>query len=160
MKIELKNVKHAAFASEETDCFQATVYIDGVREGEVSNEGHGGCNMYHPHTLETTLTAYAKTLPPVDLDLGERVEKIEQDADILIGELFNAWRAERDYRKAASKKLLFQKTDGRIYAVTPKKGETVADLLQMFGVTGLRDCKVILNNLPEAEAIAIYRAGV
>src|SRR3546814_21105562 len=27
MKIELKNVKYAAFASAETNCFQATVYI-------------------------------------------------------------------------------------------------------------------------------------
>jgi hypothetical protein len=42
MKVELKNVKYSAFASQETHCFEATVYIDGKRVGTVSNEGYGG----------------------------------------------------------------------------------------------------------------------
>jgi hypothetical protein len=45
MKITLKNFKHAAFASQETYCFEATVYIDGKKAGTASNEGHGGCTF-------------------------------------------------------------------------------------------------------------------
>ena len=31
MKIEIKHVKYSQFASRETNCFEATVYIDGKR---------------------------------------------------------------------------------------------------------------------------------
>ena len=48
MKIELKNFKYAAFASEETLCFTASVYVDGVRTFMASNSGHGESNSIHP----------------------------------------------------------------------------------------------------------------
>ena len=47
--ITLKNIKFSAWASEETHCFQATIYMDGERAMKVSNEGHGGPNQYY-HT--------------------------------------------------------------------------------------------------------------
>ena len=43
-KIELKNIKYAAFASQETSCYQGTLYVNGKRFANVSNEGHGGCD--------------------------------------------------------------------------------------------------------------------
>jgi len=48
MKIELKNFKHAAFASEETLCFSATVYVDGQRMFEASNSGKGEYTRIEP----------------------------------------------------------------------------------------------------------------
>ncbi len=45
-KIILKNLKYAAFASEETSCFSATVYVDGKRLCTARNDGHGGCDSY------------------------------------------------------------------------------------------------------------------
>lgn len=42
----LKNLKVCEWASEETTCFTATLYVDGKRVGECSNDGHGGCNRY------------------------------------------------------------------------------------------------------------------
>ncbi len=47
MKIEVKSIKVAQWASEETTCYNATVYIDGKRAIAASNEGHGGCDMFH-----------------------------------------------------------------------------------------------------------------
>ena len=47
MKITVKNLKVAEFASEETLCFTATVYIDGKMAFTAKNDGHGGCNFYH-----------------------------------------------------------------------------------------------------------------
>jgi len=44
MKLELKNVKHAEFASQETHCFEAKLYVDGVFSAQISNEGRGGSN--------------------------------------------------------------------------------------------------------------------
>ena len=41
MKITLKNVKHYESMSEETDCFEASLYVDGKKVGRVSNRGTG-----------------------------------------------------------------------------------------------------------------------
>lgn len=42
MKIEVKGIKHLASMSQETYCYEATLYIDGTRAALVGNEGHGG----------------------------------------------------------------------------------------------------------------------
>lgn len=55
MKIEIRGIKYSGFASQETNCIEATVYIDGVRSGTVRNDGHGGCNYFHPHERHTKL---------------------------------------------------------------------------------------------------------
>lgn len=46
MKYKLKGIKYAAFASEETACYQAGIYRDGRKVGEVSNDGHGAPDMF------------------------------------------------------------------------------------------------------------------
>ena len=48
MKITLKSIKYAAFASEETHCYSATVYADGVKLCTVDNDGKGGCDHFRP----------------------------------------------------------------------------------------------------------------
>ena len=42
--LEVKNLSHYARGSEETPCYNATVYINGKKAIEVSNDGHGGCD--------------------------------------------------------------------------------------------------------------------
>ena len=44
MKLELKNIKHANWASEETQCYNAVLYVDGDPFLMVSNEGRGGAD--------------------------------------------------------------------------------------------------------------------
>ena len=48
-KIEVKNISHYARGSEETPCYNATVYINGKKAIEVSNDGHGGCDRQHTY---------------------------------------------------------------------------------------------------------------
>lgn len=86
MRVDLKNIKYAAFASQETNCFEASVYIDGKREGVVWNDGRGGCNSYQPQALVERLEAYAKTLPPIKSDFG----MLSVDADVLLNELLES----------------------------------------------------------------------
>lgn len=43
---QLKNVKTLAAMSQETECFEASLYVDGKRVGTVGNAGHGGPNQY------------------------------------------------------------------------------------------------------------------
>lgn len=66
MKIEVKNVKEAKFASEETMCFEAMVYVDGKKVGRVSNQGHGGPNYYDGEFSE--LEKFAKEQDPDGYD--------------------------------------------------------------------------------------------
>ncbi len=47
MNITLKNVKIHPDMSEETNCFSATICLDGKAVGEVKNDGRGGCNSYY-----------------------------------------------------------------------------------------------------------------
>lgn len=47
MKLSLIKVKHAEFASQETNCFEAVVVIDGVPSIHVSNQGHGGGDNHY-----------------------------------------------------------------------------------------------------------------
>ena len=49
MNLEMKSIKHSNFASQETYCYQAVVYLDGKPFADVSNDGHGGCDYVHPH---------------------------------------------------------------------------------------------------------------
>lgn len=84
MDIKLKNVKHSEFASHETDCFQASVYIDGKKAGTVINDGQGGPNYYEPHRLYETLSNYCDVIP-TDM-LGNK-----QHPDEIIGNLFESW---------------------------------------------------------------------
>lgn len=107
-RVELRGVKYAAFASQETHCFTATIYIDGKKAGSVENEGHGGPNSYHPHTVETQLDAIAATQPDCEFGEGESKWSIKQDADILVGDLMNAYLEQRDLKRHCAKKTLFR----------------------------------------------------
>jgi len=57
-KIELKNIKYAAFASEETHCYDATLYLDGKAMFRVGNDGHGGCDAHHRLNQKQSREAY------------------------------------------------------------------------------------------------------
>lgn len=101
-KVELKNVQHNARMSEETHCFSATVYIDGIKAGEVSNRGHGGPDEFHPHELVKRLDEIAKLqLKPVVIE----GYTIEPDAEILVGDLVNRWLTERDAKRLLKERI-------------------------------------------------------
>ena len=48
MKVEVKNVKYSELASDETNCFKASVYIDGELLAHANNEGCGGNTNIRP----------------------------------------------------------------------------------------------------------------
>ena len=48
-KLELKNISYYERGSAETPCYNATVYVNGKKAVEVSNDGHGGCDRQHPY---------------------------------------------------------------------------------------------------------------
>ena len=115
-KIELKNIKYAAFASEETHCYEATLYVDGKRFAKVSNQGHGGCDMQEPikpftfkdiRKLEETI---AEEYPKYGSEYGDGKE-YDQNLDMVCGNLVNQWHVDKHIKKSL-KKILYVRSDG------------------------------------------------
>lgn len=162
MKIELKNVKHAAFASEETNCFEATVYIDGKREGNVRNDGHGGCNYYHPHALETKLGEHAETLPPEVTDWDDSKTPgqkfvFQPNADTVIDRLLVEFLQRRDLTRLLSKKVVFVDPAGDLRSTKAlDKTRLAAVLTKPEQFKAKPGC--ILNLLPVDQALQLYIA--
>lgn len=62
--LELKNIKVSEFASQETYCYQASLYLNGRRIATVSNDGHGGCDYQHfvDHSSEKLVTEHFQAM--------------------------------------------------------------------------------------------------
>jgi hypothetical protein len=153
--VELRNMKHSAFASEETYCFEATVWINGVRAGHVANQGHGGPHRYHPHDLQKRLDEIGKTQPPVKLD----DYTLTVDADLLISELVSDWLLQRDLKNALSKRILFRVGEKVMQSKTMKKDVLARHLSNPAKLRAEAKTEEVLNLMPFDQAMEIYRAG-
>lgn len=139
--VELKRVSFSARSSEETLAFAADVWIDGVKAGTVRNRGTGGCNDYSPHTLADCLDAIARK--------RGSTQAVEA-GDGLVGDLFNAWLNARSLKRLMAKWVVFARaaSDGRkaFYTISPDaRGR-------------LQPTDIILNDMPLADAVALYAA--
>ena len=164
MKIELKNVKHSEFASHETDCFEASVYIDGVRAGIVENDGQGGCNRYHPYEIEKTINEYAKTLPRVTTSMTDPHDSSKpfvyhQDADTVISNLLTDHLYSKDLKRTLAKKILFIGGDNKIYETKTMPAVDLQTRLKQYHLRDALKAKAVLNLMPFSDALSIYRAG-
>ena len=156
MNIELKNIKYSSFASQETSCFQATIYIEGKKEGTVENDGQGGCNFYHPSSVGALLNDYATTLPKIKY--GE--DEFCQDADCLINDLLMNHLYEKDLKKSLSKRIMFVGQDGKLRETVGLDKTRMTALLASPTLSEKLKSHTILNLLPFCEAIKIYRSQV
>lgn len=72
--ISFEDFKYCDWMSEETNCFRATLVVDGKNIGEAYNEGHGGCAYYHcfGKTPEECQSHYALVR-----DVSKLIEEVE-----------------------------------------------------------------------------------
>ena len=88
MKIELKNFKFYEKLSEETYCFQANIWVDGVKCGAVENRGIGGETDYHHDGTDASrelikqAEAYCLSLPPIRWDSPISGEMLELEMNL------------------------------------------------------------------------------
>lgn len=162
MNIELKNISYNARLSEETHCFAATVYIDGVKAGDAENRGHGGMTTVNPPALEQRINAYAKTLPKKHFSESLGGGEYEQSCESIIDGMVTDYLIRRDMKTALKRKVLFTKagTKGVFATKGMKPEEVTAAVAKGEGhvKTLLKDADRVLNCLPEDEAFAIYAA--
>ena len=166
IKIELKNVHHAAFASEETHCFDAVLHVDGKKVAIVSNQGHGGPDHYSwvaPHNWDTLKAINERIVadyPLIDCtDLGMPGHTIEPNLECVVGDLVNAWLVERDLKRSMARKVLFTKPNAEgIYEIPLKQKGRVYTVEAVIASLRVKEPgRVFLNELPLAEAVALFR---
>ena len=158
-KIELKNFKHSDFASQETYCFEASVYIDGKKAGTVSNQGCGGCHSYHPNTLYQILAKEAAKLPHHEWRLNDQVLSVAPDADTIISELVTEALTAKDLKSGMRRRILFVGDDGSVYETQAMTAAALAVQLVRKDLYEKLKTKTILNLLPFTEALSIYIKG-
>ncbi|TRD17304.1 hypothetical protein [Palleronia caenipelagi] len=160
MKIELKAIKHSEFASQETNCYQANLYVDGKKIGIVSNDGHGGCDAFHgDDEAFARANAWCRAnLPKWKMGFGPNPEEErETDLEMHCASLLNDHLMKKDYTRLVSTKVLFTKTKGHVLYEIKHHGQVDLTAAQ---IREQHPDGTILNLLPPEEALAIFRAGM
>jgi len=169
MKLELKNIKHTQWASEETHCYQAALYVDGKPVAIVSNDGHGGCDRDYDHPkfkgdYRVTMKAvhdYFKTLPKTDAcDIFP--DGMAQELEFWCADQVNEFLSVRELKRKFKSHVLFQlKGKDGIYQTkfhpTVTKGEWVVNKPAGKNYSG--ETRRILNDMPFTEALTVWRAS-
>jgi hypothetical protein len=110
IKLTVKNYKHCEWASEETDCFTASLYLDGKRIGTAENSGHGGCDFYHFTTPanKAAFEAYAEEWANSDEVQNDPAHQINgkcyAGAESLVAEACKNFRREKMAKRALKNK--------------------------------------------------------
>jgi hypothetical protein len=158
--IALQNIKRVAHFSEETHCYTAVLYVDGERWGTVSNRGHGGPDDFHGEggrgygDIETLNTLIAETFAPYEA-YGMT---LEQNLEMVCGDLVNQWLRDKDFARAMKAKVLFTKPDvAGVWELAVKKPQTLWMMLDVMKAKYPQ--YTYLADLPVDEAKAIYFAN-
>lgn len=159
-QIELRGIKYTAWASEETFCYQATLYVDGEKWGTVGNDGHGGCDHFHGaagrsyddiRDLDARIAATYPATVYSDMTIPASLEGICAG---LVGD----WLMERDFKRAMKCKVLFVKRDTKgLFEFKVKKPHTHASTLA--AVKAKYPQYIFLADLPPAEALERFTRG-
>jgi|688.fasta_scaffold513266_3 hypothetical protein len=151
-KLELKNVKFSEWNSEETNNFQAVVYLDGIKSGIAYNHGHGGPTDVDP--IDSNFEQWRKLRDHCQ-SISDANKEEYYETFTVIDLLFEAWLENKDkarLQKEFNKGLCYTKNEAQGYRIMSFKrgGKTVLlnDMLEdIVGRTHLRKSLRDLENL-------------
>ena len=164
--LELKNISHYARGSEETPCYNATVYINGKKAIEISNDGRGGMDFQHQYSGEQGTVRQVnewciKTFGTREIEYTGDGEKksftVDHDLEDFCHKKLYEWLDAKELKKDLNKKFLFleDKKSKELRAYKKVKGED-EELFQSF-FRGKHQKGVLLNNLPFDDALQIFK---
>jgi len=167
--LEVKNISHYARGSEETPCYNATVYINGKKAIEVSNDGHGGMDRqdsypevldFHPTKRIVTLANEwcVKTFGQGSFDFMSDGEKETCTYDIDLehhchDELYK-WLDTKILKKDLKKQYLFVEK-GQLMGYKKKANETDTAFKHFFEKNHPNE--KCLNFLPFDDALKLFK---
>lgn len=163
----LKNVKYFAAGSEETHCFEATLYIKGKRSLIVSNDGHGGPDNFRPAAKGVAPNSIWPFIEQINKDLGQTLCPVGDtdltvplDLEIVVGDLMNEWHRDNEVKRIL-KRVSYIKQDGNVYQLAAKYKPTPDVLAIIKKAKWWDESYILLNELaPELAKQEIQKAGL
>lgn len=151
MKIELKNIKSHSSMSEETNAFSATLYVDGVKAGFVSNDGRGGSNRIElmNQQLLAPMLEWARSQPAVTSSFGE----LPMDLDFYLSIQVENELTMRQAKRYFSSYVCYDHGDGELRVSKRVNKDTLAKVHSGEMKVELRDGQKICKTVDEVYAI-------
>ena len=116
----LKGVKHFEAGSEETECFVATLYVNGKKLAYCDNKGYGGptnvCFFPETEKLGNEIEAFLEKQPKIKPE-GYDFE-LDLDLEYIVDDLLEKYLQAKEHQKMmrkTEKALLFKAKDGGHY---------------------------------------------
>ena len=160
MKLELKNIKHSDFASQETFCYEAKIYLDGKPLAHVENDGRGGSDLQLQHPSFTRsnfrkdfwdimreIDKYFEDQPTEKVTFGDHTWDSQPSLESWCYDEVHKWLLSKDLKRSLKKGTLIQDGD---------------KLLQWKGFIKSSEIKkhhpkaIIFNDLPFDKALETY----
>ena len=128
--ILLKSIYLHVGLSDETPAYTARLFVDGEHFADVSNSGHGGCDMVYPpkdvkrqgfyDRAKALKARIAATYPGHDFDAGGTEHHLQESLEGLCHT--QAWESveKRNFKSQLSRKVMMVE-DGKIYSIKGKK---------------------------------------
>jgi hypothetical protein len=170
MKIELKAIKYSDFASHETNCYTAKIYIDGRLFALVSNDGRGGSDDVYPpnNARREDIASWRKRLMVIETELAKELlpvgdddkgRTIENCLEIECGARMNEWHQMNEVKKIL-RRVSYLKTDGKLYQLAAKYKPTADTLKQVKACGWFTDDYTMISGLkPDDAHKALTDAG-
>lgn len=157
MNLELRKIKYSKFASEETHCYEAELFLDGKKIAVVSNQGHGGCDSQHfiNREVETKVNEYFKSLPKESAYGME----FEQSLEGFCGDQVNNFLMIKDLQRLLKKKNTLIISSERGIFTKCFKATTQLPLELMIKNAKIKENEVILNSLDFDKALELYKTA-
>ena len=156
--IELKNIKHSAFASQETFCYEASVYFNGKRVGTARNDGHGGADYQYIEDKQGW-DSMQKYIDSLLIEHDEVLDfKYKPDIEGICSDLVNKWLMLKDLKKLLKKKAVISISAGQLMEIG-YKGTKKPDAALFSHARKQHPGGTLLNELPITDALALYKQG-
>ena len=167
MKIELRSIKYAAFASEETHCHQSKLYVDGKHVADISNDGHGGADYVYwkngAHVSEKQVNEWIKANDgPSIIKCGGKDMTIEHNLEIFCGNAINDFLTEREVSRALrdmKRKVLTLSKDEKLQVYSWKGVKQIGDR-HIESIRKEFPDRIILNCLAADEARKLVKQAI
>ena len=142
MKLQIKNVKVNLEFSEETICFKADIYINGIKSCYASNDGHGGCTgIWHYNDVGKSLMIQAEkflsTTPPIVHIYDEHSWEEKQTLTTFVDDYIDDYVKAKEHQKFTKKLnkdmekgIVVSKNNLESYSLVSWKGHKLADVLR------------------------------
>lgn len=148
--IELRNIEVHVKLSEETPAYTARLFVEGNHFADLSNQGHGGCDMICPASGPSNGADFRGRLEAL-----QEVFNNEEDLSLECVCHAKVWEHvdQRNFRSKLSRSILMV-DGGKLYGLKGKKSaERIAAIKAKYPKA------VVLNDLPFGEAWEIAAAA-